>query len=66
MSLVVPLRNKIGGCICIIIVVIVWVTMSQIIPFLDSEWQHGFFIPFLLIYFIPNFQLYGILQNIIL
>jgi len=55
MSLVVPSRNKIGGCICIIIAVIVWVTMSEIIPFLDSEWQHGFFIRFFVNLFYSQF-----------
>mmetsp|Transcript_79569 Transcript_79569/g.97355 ORF Transcript_79569/g.97355 Transcript_79569/m.97355 type:complete len:99 (+) Transcript_79569:28-324(+) len=36
-------KNKIGGLICILICVLIWVIMSEMIPLFDTDWNHPFF-----------------------
>ena len=36
--------NKIGGLLCILVAVLSWVGISEIIPIINSKWNHGYFI----------------------
>mmetsp|Transcript_59255 Transcript_59255/g.72470 ORF Transcript_59255/g.72470 Transcript_59255/m.72470 type:complete len:436 (-) Transcript_59255:73-1380(-) len=42
----ITVKNKVGGMICIAICVITWVSMSELIPVLDSDWNHPYFLRF--------------------